>query len=139
MFLPSLSLRLKPNLKQLSAVQHKGSAAVPAPAADDDVDYDDDDEEESQTYDHSRLQNLKDKQTDGLVAAKCSSRYPEGYSHCFLQLNAEETFSSFLFVYIFFSLFCFGAMLIFVFLIINFGIRDKQKNHTSCRQIMFFI
>ncbi|XP_015235922.1 PREDICTED: uncharacterized protein LOC107088325 [Cyprinodon variegatus] len=73
MFLPSLSLRLKPNLKQPSAVQHKGSAAVPAPAADDDVDYDDDDEEESQTYDHSRLQNLKDKQTDGLVAAKCSS------------------------------------------------------------------
>uniref|UniRef100_A0A3B5QHB5 Uncharacterized LOC102217661 n=1 Tax=Xiphophorus maculatus TaxID=8083 RepID=A0A3B5QHB5_XIPMA len=59
MFLPSLSLHLKANSRQQLPVQREGSAP--------------DDDDESQTHDNSVLENLEDKQSDGVIAANCSS------------------------------------------------------------------
>ncbi|XP_014898319.1 uncharacterized protein LOC106953796 isoform X2 [Poecilia latipinna] len=58
MFLPSLSLHLKANSRQQLPVQRKGSSP---------------DDDESQTHDNSILENLEDKQSDGVMAANCSS------------------------------------------------------------------
>lgn len=65
MFLPSLSLHLKANSRQQLPVQREGSAP--------------DDDDESQTHDNSVLENLEDKQSDGVIAANCSSMYEDVY------------------------------------------------------------
>ncbi|KAM4711622.1 uncharacterized protein FYW61_020781 [Anableps anableps] len=58
MFLPSLSLHLKANSKQQLPIQHKESSP---------------NDDESQTHDSLVLGNLKDKQSDGVVAANSST------------------------------------------------------------------
>lgn len=57
-FLPSMSLHLKANSKQQMPIHHEGSAP---------------DDDDSQTPDDSILESLKEKPSDDLLAANCSS------------------------------------------------------------------